>query len=158
MLLASAYAGVGFGHAGVHLPHAMSYPVAGMVRGFRPEGYNVDHPLVPHGISVILNAPAVFRFTASASPERHLRVAQLLGKNITGVRPEDAGSVLSDCLIETMQRLGMPNGLRAVGYSPADIPSLVEGTVAQQRLTKLAPRQAGRAELTSLFEDSMTAW
>src|SRR5438128_8947050 len=68
MLLAASYAGLGFGHAGVHLPHAMSYPVAGHVKDYRPPGYAVDHPLVPHGVSVILNAPAVFRVTAAASP------------------------------------------------------------------------------------------
>lgn len=158
MLLASAYAGVGFGHAGVHLPHAMSYPVAGMVRGFRPAGYAVDHPLVPHGISVILNAPAVFRYTAPACPERHLRAAQLLGRDTTRVRPDDAGRVLGECLTELMRRLGVPNGLRDLGYSSEDIPSLVQGTMAQQRLTKLAPRHTGPDELAALFEEAMTAW
>ena len=49
MLLAAAYAGVGFGNAGVHLPHGMSYPVSGHVKNYRAPGYAVDRPLVPHG-------------------------------------------------------------------------------------------------------------
>ena len=98
MLLASSYAGIGFGNAGVHLPHGMSYPVAGLIRDWRAPGYNSDHAIVPHGISVILNAPAAFRFTACANPERHLRAAQVLGAHIERARAQDAGSILSDQL------------------------------------------------------------
>ena len=94
MLLAAAFAGMGFGNAGVHLPHAMSYPVSGMVRDYRPGDYPVDHPVVPHGMSVILNAPAAFRFTASACPERHLESARALGANIDGASLEDAGAIV----------------------------------------------------------------
>jgi len=158
MLLAAAYAGVGFGNAGVHLPHGMSYPVSGNVRSYRAPGYTTDHPLVPHGVSVILNAPAVFRFTAPASPARHLEAAESLGADITGVRPDDAGKVLADRLTWYMQRLRTPNGLKAIGYTSADIPALVEGTLPQHRVTKLSPRAAGPEELSKLFEEAMTAW
>jgi len=158
MLLASSYAGVGFGNAGVHLPHGMSYPVSGNVKSYRAPGYVTDHPLVPHGISVILNAPAVFRFTASANPARHLQAAEALGADVAGARAEDAGKILADRLTWFMQRLNTPNGLRAIGYSSSDIPALVEGTLPQHRVTKLSPRPAGPDELAALFEDAMVGW
>jgi hydroxyacid-oxoacid transhydrogenase len=158
MLLAASYAGVGFGNAGVHLPHGMSYPVSSQVKQYRAPGYTADHPLIPHGFSVILNAPAVFRYTASSSPDRHLRAAAALGAEVSGRRPEDAGRVLADRISWFMQRLKTPNGLRAIGYSSSDIPALVEGTLPQHRVTKLSPRPAGPEELSALFEDAMTAW
>jgi hydroxyacid-oxoacid transhydrogenase len=158
MLLAASYAGVGFGNAGVHLPHGMSYPVSGNVRSYRAPGYAADHPLVPHGFSVILNAPPVFRFTAQASPDRHLQAAEALGAEVSRAKAEDAGKILADRLTWFMQRLQVPNGLRAIGYSSADIPALVEGTLPQHRVTKLSPRPAGPEELSRLFEEAMTAW
>jgi len=158
MLLASAIAGIGFGNAGVHLPHGMSYPVAGMVRDFRPTGYAVDHPIIPHGISVVLNTPAVVRFTYTADPARHLRAAAALGADVSDAMPDEAGEVLAERVIHFMKLLGIPNGLAAVGYGPADIPALVEGTLPQHRVTKLSPVPAGREELTALFERSMKIW
>ena len=155
MLLAASYAGIGFGNAGVHLPHGMSYPVSGMVRDFRPDGYVIDHPMVPHGISVILNSPAVFRFTAQACPERHLRAAELLGADVSRANPADAGKILADQITFFTKRLKVPNGLKALGYGSDDIPKLVEGTLPQHRVTKLSPRQAGREELARLFEDAL---
>ncbi|HTL01697.1 MAG TPA: hydroxyacid-oxoacid transhydrogenase [Vicinamibacterales bacterium] len=158
MLLAASYAGIGFGNAGVHLPHGMSYPVSGHVKSYRAPGYSADHPLVPHGMSVILNAPAVFRFTASAAPQRHLEAAAALGADVSHARGEDAGKILADRITELMQRLQVPNGLSAIGYTSADIPALVEGTLPQQRVTKLSPRPAGPEELARLFEGAMVAW
>ena len=158
MLLAASYAGIGFGNAGVHLPHGMSYPVSGGVRDYRAPGYVVDHPLVPHGISVILNAPAVFRFTAPANPQRHLEAAEALGAGTSRHRLEDAGEILADRITWFMQRLRVPNGLAAIGYTIGDIPALVEGTLPQHRVTKLSPRLAGPDELGRLFENAMLAW
>ncbi len=158
MLLAAAYAGVGFGNAGVHLPHGMSYPVSGMVREFRQEGYPTDHPMVPHGTSVILNAPATFRFTAGVSPRRHLEAAAALGADVSGVPDEGAGEVLAGRITEFMRELGVPNGLSALGYTTADIPALAEGTLPQHRVTKLSPRPASIEDLARLFEDGLEAW
>jgi len=158
MLLAAAYAGVGFGNAGVHLPHGMSYPVSGHVKSYRAPGYVSDHPLVPHGISVILNAPAVFRYTAAANPQRHLQAAEALGTNVSNIRDADAGKVLADRITWFMRELQVPNGLKAVGYSSSDIDILVEGTLPQHRVTKLSPRPAGPQELGKLFEEAMVAW
>jgi len=158
MLLAAAFAGIGFGNAGVHLPHGMSYPVAGLVRDFVPAGYAVDHPIVPHGMSVILNAPAVFRWTAAANPERHLRAASLLGADVAGADLVDAGAILADAIIGLMRQLDMPNGLGAVGYGPGDVDALVAGTLPQHRVTKLSPRPAGPDDLRALFLGAMRYW
>jgi len=158
MILAASYAGVGFGNAGVHLPHGMSYPVSGNVRTYVAPGYSADHPMVPHGFSVILNAPAVFRFTAPANPERHLLAAEALGVDVSRCKADDAGRILSERITWFMQQLKTPNGLKAIGYSSSDIPALVEGTLPQHRVTKLSPRPAGPDELARLFEDAMVAW
>jgi hydroxyacid-oxoacid transhydrogenase len=158
MVLAASFAGIGFGNAGVHLTHAMAYPVAGGVRDYRAPGYPADHALVPHGFSVILNAPAVFAFTGEASPQRHLEAAAALGADVSRCRNEDAGRVLSDRITWYMQRLEVPNGLTALGYSTADIPALIEGTLAQERLTKLSPRAADAESLARMFETAMRCW
>ncbi|MFA5908453.1 MAG: hydroxyacid-oxoacid transhydrogenase [Vicinamibacterales bacterium] len=158
MLLAASYAGVGFGNAGVHLPHGMSYPVSGRVKSYHAAGYAADHPLVPHGFSVILNAPAVFRFTAPSTPARHLQAAEALGVDVSRAKADDAGRILADRITWFMQRLKTPNGLAALGYTTSDIPDLVAGTLPQHRVTKLSPRPAGPEELSRLFEDAMVAW
>lgn len=158
MILASTFAGIGFGNAGVHLPHAMSYPIAGLVRDYIPAGYAVDHPIVPHGLAVVLTAPAVFHFTAPADPAQHLYVAQLMGADVTRAKEQDAGEILAAQMIALMRETDMPNGLSAVGYTPADVPQMVAGTLPQQRLTKLSPRPFTEAELAELFLAAMKYW
>ena len=158
MSLAAALAGIGFGNAGVHLPHGMSYPVAGMVESYVPEGYAIDYPLVPHGFAVIVNSPAVFRFTAPTCPQRHLRAAEVLGVDCSGAKDEDAGPILADRIVSLMRQLGAPNGLSALGYGSQHIPALVEGTLPQHRVTKLSPRAADAEDLAAIFEDALSYW
>jgi hydroxyacid-oxoacid transhydrogenase len=158
VMLAATLAGIGFGNAGVHLAHGMSYPVAGMVQDYVPEGYPPGHPIVPHGMAVVLNAPAVFRFTAQANPELHLYAAKLMGVDTSDAKLEDAGEILANAVIDLMRKVDMPNGLNAVGFSSDDIDKLVEGTIPQHRVTKLSPRPASPEDLKQLFLDSLKLW
>jgi hydroxyacid-oxoacid transhydrogenase len=109
-------------------------------------------------MSVILHTPAVARFTAPACPQRHLKAAEALGADCTNAALEDAGEILAQRVIAFMKELDMPNGLKAVGYTEADIPALVAGTIPQHRVTKLSPRPADELALAELFQASMTIW
>ncbi len=158
MMLAAMFAGIGFGNAGLHLPHGMSYPVSGMVREYTPEGYPEGTPIIPHGMAVVLNAPAALKFTGPANPKRHREAVQLMGGETEGIPDDDTGKVLADMVAELMKQTGMPNGLAAVGYTEEDIPRLVEGTLPQHRVTKLSPRPFTAEDLEALFLDSLVIW
>ncbi|GAB4397097.1 MAG: hydroxyacid-oxoacid transhydrogenase [Rhodoferax sp.] len=158
MMFAATLAGIAFGNAGVHVPHGMAYSVAGLVRDFQPEGYPRDEPRVPHGMSVIVNAPAVFRWTASACPERHLNAAAWLGADVRGATLDDAGEVLANHLTRLMRATAMPNGVGGVGYTDADVPALTEGAWAQQRLLTNAPRPVAPDDLSALYRNALSYW
>ena len=129
-----------------------------MAHEFVAEGYPPDHPIVPHGMAVILNAPAAFRFTAPTDPEGHLYAARLMGVDTSRADPEDAGELLAGAVVDLMREAGMPNGLSAVGYGPDDVDRLVAGTLPQHRVTKLSPRPASAEDLRQLFLDSLVCW
>ena len=158
MMYAATLAGIAFGNSGVHVPHGMAYSVAGLVRDFRPLGYPQEEPIVPHGMSVIVNAPSVFRFTAQACPDRHLQGAQYLGADTRGAIDADAGEVLAGHLVGLMQRTGIPNGISGVGYDQGDIGALSDGAFAQQRLLTNSPRPVDKSDLAALYASAMRYW
>ena len=156
MALAATFAGLGFGNAGVHVPHANAYPIAGQVKGFSPRDYPAGEPMVPHGMAVGLTAPEAFRFTFDAAPERHLRAAQLLdpGAELTG----DPAEHLPQVLTRLMRDIDLPNGTGAVGFDEGDIPDLVAGTMQQQRLLATAPKPVTEEDVAGIFARSLTLW
>ena len=156
MAVAATFAGMGFGNAGVHIPHANAYPIAGRVKDFRPKDYPAHEPMVPHGMSVALTAPEAFRFTFDAAPERHIRAAELLAPGAD--RPADPSQALPSALISLMRDIEIPNGTAAVGYSDADIADLVEGTMKQQRLLATCPKAVTEDDLAGIFARSMELW
>ena len=158
LMFAATLAGIGFGNAGVQIPHAMSYAVAGLVRGYRAPQYPATEPLVPHGMAVIVNAPSAVRFTAPADPARHVRSAALLGGDIAGATPDEAGEPLAERIVSLMRATGMPNGIEGVGYGRSDIPALRDGAFPQQRLLANAPREVAPQDLSGLFEGALRYW
>ncbi|MDX6374008.1 MAG: hydroxyacid-oxoacid transhydrogenase [Nocardioidaceae bacterium] len=154
MAMAATFAGLGFGNAGVHIPHANAYPIAGRVRDYVPEGYPEDEPIVPHGMAVSLTAPAAFRFTFDAAPERHLRAARILDPDASGDGPE----LLAGVVTALMRDIGIPNGLAEVGYGAADVDDLVAGATQQQRLLATAPKTPTEEDLAQVFVASMEHW
>jgi hydroxyacid-oxoacid transhydrogenase len=155
MMLGATMAGVGFGSAGVHIPHACAYPIAGLKHEYQPPGYPTAHPFVPHGHSVIVTAAAAFRFTYDAMPERHHRVAEL----VAGGVPDDPGpDTLPAVLLELMKSVQAPRGLAAFGYTEQDIPELVTGALKQQRLLDIAPKQVDETDLGHIITASLSNW
>lgn len=156
MALAATMAGLGFGNAGVHIPHANAYPIAGRVRDYHAPGYPGDEPLVPHGMSVSLTAPEAFRFTFPAAPDRHVRAAELLDPGLE--RPDDPAEYLPAALLRVMQDIGIPNGVGAIGFAASDVPDLVDGALKQQRLLSTAPRPVSGEDLEQIFTRSLSLW
>ena len=156
MALAATFAGMGFGNAGVHIPHACAYPIAGRVKDFRPDGYPADEPMVPHGMAVSLTAPEAFRFTFDAAPERHVRAAELLDPSLD--RSGDPRDLLPGVLTALMRDIGIPNGIGAVGYDEGDVDDLVDGALKQQRLLATAPREVTADDAAEILRASLSLW
>jgi len=158
LMFAGMLAGIGFGNAGCHLPHGMSYAVSGLVKEYCAEGWLQGHPMVPHGIAVIVNSPAVFQLTGPACPERHFLAAEAIGNDMDRADKRDAGNILANSIIEMMKTTGIPNGLSGVGYTADDLEDLTDRAFPQKRLIDNAPMSIRREQLKDLFKNALKYW
>ena len=158
LMWAATLAGMAFGNAGTHLPHALSYGVTHLMDGVTTPGYDIPAPFVPHGISVIVNSPSVFRYTADGAPERHLQAAEFMGFDIRDAGPADAGEVVAAGIIKLMRATDMPNGLGGVGFTLKDARALADSAARQGRAIANAPRDTNRNDIETMYERAMSYW
>ena len=159
LMWGATLAGMAFGNCGTHLPHAFSYAVSHLVKQWRARDYpEGEGPFVPHGISVILNSPSVFRFTAEAAPERHLEAAECLGADVRGAVPDDAGEVVAGRIIGLMKNTGIPNGIGELGFTEDDAGALAESASRQRRAIGNAPRELDSNDIAGIFAGAVKYW
>jgi alcohol dehydrogenase class IV len=158
LMWAASLAGMAFGNSGTHLPHALSYAITHLVKDRATDDYPVAAPFVPHGISVIVNAPSVFRFTASAAPARHLDAARYLGADTRDASEDDAGEILAGRMIELMAATDMPNGIGDVGFGVGDATRLADSAHRQRRAIGNAPRETKFEDIEHIFRHAVSYW
>ena len=158
LMWGASLAGMAFGNSGTHLPHAMSYGVTHLMADITTEGYQVESPFIPHGISVVSNAPAIFRYMADAQPQRHLEAAGFLGAAVNDVGTDEVGEVVATRIIELMKNTGIPNGLSALGFTESDIKPLALSSFRQKRAIANAPRVANLVDMENIYTAAMSYW
>lgn len=158
LMWAATLAGMAFGNSGTHLPHAFSYGVTHLMHDVVTKDYPVASPFVPHGISVILTSPSVFRFTARGAPERHLEAAACLGADTRDAVLADAGEVVAVRIIEMLRATELPNGLQEIGFESGDADALADSAIRQRRAIGNAPRETTREHAAEIFRGAMRYW
>ncbi len=143
MSVASTTAGIAFSIAGVHVPHALSYPIASLAHRRRVDDGRPG--LVPHGFAVAVTASAFLRLAESAIPERSAAAARLL----------DGGEDLAGAVERLLLDVGAPTKLGELGYRAADLEAIVAGALEQQRLLVGAPLEVGAEELEAILRASL---
>ncbi len=155
-MFGATLAGMAFGNSGTHLGHALSYGVTHLMRDVTTDGYAVASPFVPHGISVVVSAPAVFRYTAEAAPERHFEAAGYLQSDLRSATQADAGEVIAKRIIELMKKTGVPNGLGGIGFVAEDVSALAASTARQVRAIANSPRETNLVDIENIYAAAMS--
>ncbi|CAD5233283.1 unnamed protein product [Bursaphelenchus xylophilus] len=159
MLKASSFAGMGFGNAGVHLCHGLSYPISSQGKRYTDPCYAQNHPLIPHGLSVVTTAPADFLFTTDAYPQRHLEAAQLLGADLNdNASPDLIAKKLADEIRGYMKDFGCPNGLKALGFDRGDVDKLADRATGSLKKGGIAPKDPDTDSLAKIYESSLECY
>ena len=151
-------AGMAFGNSGTHLPHAMSYGITNLMNDITTDGYIEPSPFIPHGISVVVNAPAIFKFLAEGAPARHFEGAKFLGSDTKGAHETDSGEIIAKRIIQLMRETNLPNGISGVGFQETQVKALAESSMRQTRAIQNAPREANLVDMENIYRDSLVYW
>lgn len=143
MALAAFLAGASFANAGLHLPHAMAYPIA-----FRKH--------LPHGVTVGVSGPGFLEFIAPILPDKIARVGELLGKDIKGHSKREAALMAPEALAELLRDINFPNGLKALGIGRDEIPQMAEESM--KRPWPASPINYTPKEIKTIYEQSLHYW
>jgi alcohol dehydrogenase class IV len=137
MMLASLLAGMAFGSAGTGLVHALQYPV-GAATG------------TAHGLGNAILMPAVMQFNSSVREQELARVYRSLTRDL---EPDDrrAADAAPAAVRQLAARLGIPDGLRAIGVRDDDLTQMAEDAMSAERLVRLNPRQATKDDLRDIL-------
>src|SRR5690606_39428020 len=65
----------------------------------------------------------------------------------------NAGDAIAERFTEIMKAIGMPNGLTGVGITGDDLDALVEGTLPQQRLLVISPKEPSKDDFRQRSEE-----
>jgi alcohol dehydrogenase len=137
MLLGAMLAGQAFANAPVGGVHALAYPVGGIFH-------------VPHGLSNALVLPAVLHFNAQAAAPLYAELGAAVG--LPASTDATAGAAAFIAFLEDLIRQAqLPQGLRAVGITEADLPALASSAMLQQRLLMNNPLPIDEAQALAIY-------
>jgi alcohol dehydrogenase class IV len=143
MSRASLYGGLCLGPVNTAAVHALAYPLGGEFH-------------LPHGLSNAVLLPAVFRFNAEASPERHVNVAHALGAE---PQPTTLATAFAGATrLEQLTRdCGVDTNLAHHGIDRGAIPRLAAAAMTVQRLLRNNPRDLTQADAESIYAQCFTS-
>jgi alcohol dehydrogenase len=146
MLLASAMAIIAASNAGgLGIIHSLAQTLGGF--------YDL-----PHGLTIAVCFPYGLAYNAIAMPEKHAKMAQLLGANTAGVSTVAAAKSVVGAVRELLADLDIRDDLRSLGVQKEDFPKLAKICMLDGS-TPVNPRTIDAKGFESLYrrayEDSL---
>ncbi len=141
-MMSASMQGVMAFQKGLGCVHSLSHSLGGV------------NPKLHHGTLNAVFLPAVVRFNASAETMvRERRLARLA--HAMGIGSCDSkGSEIAEAIRAMNARLGLPNGLRAMGVGADLFERIIDGAMADH-CHKTNPRIATRDDYRQMLDDSM---
>ena len=139
-LVGSALTGMVFGQTGLGNVHCMAR--------FVGAAYHVSH-----GLSNALCLPVVARFNAQETPEKFAQVALAMSVSSHETPQAQAVQAALDAIEALCSRVGIPEGLRAVGAKPEDFMAMAADCL-KAGYNKWNPRETTEAQFLELFRQA----